>query len=169
MARVEADAEPRVPVERVDEDRELVDRAADRAAGAGGVLEQEPGRVGAAVEHLSSAGTQRSTPAFKPGAEVRADVEDDAVGLDRAGRVDGRAHRRAALAVDRLVRRREVAEVERVHEHGADPGLGSPLAEAREILLGVLGEAPRARALGEELHRVGADLGRPVERALDPA
>ena len=56
-----------------------------------------------------------------------------------------------------------------MHEHGADPRLGAPLAEAREILLGVLGEVPRARALREQLHRVGADLGRPVERPLDPA
>ena len=68
-----------------------------------------------------------------------------------------------------LVGRGEIAEVERVHEDGADPRLGAPLAEAREVLLGVLGKVPPARALREELHRVGADLDRPVERALDPA
>ena len=56
-----------------------------------------------------------------------------------------------------------------MHEHRADAGFGTPLAEAGEILLGVLGEAPRARALREELHRVGADLDRAVERALDPS
>ena len=56
-----------------------------------------------------------------------------------------------------------------MHEHGADPRLGATLAEAGEILLGMLGEAPRARALREQLHGVGADLDRPVERALDPA
>jgi hypothetical protein len=100
---------------------------------------------------------------------VGADVEDDAVGLDRAGRVDGRAHRLEALAVDDLVRRREVAEVERVHEHGADPRLGAPLPKAREILLGVLREAPGTRALREQLHRVRPDLDRPVESALDPS
>ena len=56
-----------------------------------------------------------------------------------------------------------------MHEHGADPCLGAPLPEAREILVRMRGEAPRARALGEQLHRVRADLDRPVERALDPA
>ena len=50
------------------------------------------------------------------------------------------------------------------------PGLASRRSRKRvEVLLGVLGEPPRARALGEELHGVGADLDRPVERALDPA
>ena len=45
-----------------------------------------------------------------------------------------------------------------MHEHGADARLGAPLAEAGEILLGVLGKAPHARALREELYGVGADL-----------
>ena len=116
------------------------------------------------------AGTQRFDARFQAGAEVRADVEDDAVRLDRDTR-----HRRSsassstALAVDRPVVRRQVAEVERVHEHRADARFRAPFAEAGEILLGVLGEAPRARALREELHRVGADLDRAVERALDPS
>ena len=56
-----------------------------------------------------------------------------------------------------------------MHEHRADARLRAPLAEPGEILLGVLGEAPHARALREELHGVGADLDRVVERALDPA
>ena len=67
VAGVEADAEPRVAVERVDERRELVDRAADRAAGAGRVLEQEPRLLGAAVEHLRGAPARtRFRPASKP-------------------------------------------------------------------------------------------------------
>ena len=113
------------------------------------------------------AGTQRFTPAFKPGAEVRADVEDDAVRLDRARGVDGRAHRRTALGVDRPVLRRQVAEIERVDEHRADVRFLAPLSEPGEILFRVLGEAPHARALREELYGVGADLDRVVEGALD--
>ena len=42
VARVETDPEPGVAVEPVDEGRELVDRAAQRPSGAGGVLEDEP-------------------------------------------------------------------------------------------------------------------------------
>ncbi len=56
-----------------------------------------------------------------------------------------------------------------MHEDGADPRLGAPLAEARQILLRMLGEVPPARALREELHGIRSDLGRAVERALDPA
>ena len=117
-----------------------------------------------------SAGTQRSTPAFEArrrGASRRG---------RRRRRPRSRRPRRRSSASSRgscrrssVVRGREVAEVERVHEHGADALPPPPLAEAGEILLGVLGEAPRARALREELHGVGADLDRPVERALDPA
>ncbi len=39
VAGIETDAEVRVPPEPIDEDGKLVDRAADRAAGAGRVLE----------------------------------------------------------------------------------------------------------------------------------
>ena len=117
----------------------------------------------------SSAGTQRASPASNPVPEVRADVEDDAVSLDRARGVHGGAHGLDALVVHRLVRRGEIAEIERMHEHVLDPRLGPPLPEASEILLRVDGEVPRPGALGEQLHRVGADLGRPVDRPLDPA
>ena len=66
VARVEADAEPRVPVEPVDEDRELVEGAPDRAARAGGVLEAEPVSSRQRSRTDSSAGTTRSSPASKP-------------------------------------------------------------------------------------------------------
>ena len=56
-----------------------------------------------------------------------------------------------------------------MHEDRADPRLGAPLAEARQILLRMLGEVPRARALRKELHGISSDLGRPVDRTLDPA
>ena len=42
VARVQADPEARMPVEAVEDRRELVDRPADRAARAGRVLEHEP-------------------------------------------------------------------------------------------------------------------------------
>ena len=45
VARVEADAEPRVPVEALDEDGELFERASDRAARAGGSAPDRPGRA----------------------------------------------------------------------------------------------------------------------------
>ena len=47
------------------------------------------------------------------------------------------------------------------------PGRFPALPEGGEVGGVVLREAPRPRALCEELDRVGADLDRPVERPLD--
>src|SRR5829696_750862 len=168
MARVEADPQPRMALEGVEDDGELVDRAADRAAGAGRVLEQEPRRLGAAVEHLAERGQRALQARLEAGAEMGADVDDDSVRFDRARGVDCRAHGLDALAVDHLVRRRQVAEVESMDEHRADPALASPLPEPREIFLRMLWISPGARALREELDRVRSDLDRSVEGALDP-
>src|SRR5919197_6028888 len=52
MAGVEAEPEPRVVVEAVVDRGELGNGAADRAAGAGGVLHQEPSAVVAPLEAL---------------------------------------------------------------------------------------------------------------------
>src|SRR3990170_8545533 len=103
MARVEADAEAGMSVERIEENRELVDRAADRPARAGGVLEQQPGRVRATVENLPQGRDAPLDAGLEPRAKMRADVEDDTVRPDRARSIDGGTHRRAALAVDRPV------------------------------------------------------------------
>ena len=105
----------------------------------------------------------------EPGAEMRADVDDDAVGGDRAGGIDGLRHRLDGLVVLRLVGRREVDQIDGVDEDRADVRLLAALAEALEVGRIVLGEAPGARTLREELQRLGAHLRRAVEAALDPA
>ena len=97
---------------------------------------------------------------------MRADVEDHALGMDGARRVDGRAHRVDALRVDRVVGRREVDEVEAVHED-RQARLLAPLAETLENLGIVIREAPRARALHEELHRVCVHPDGVVQGFLD--
>ncbi len=100
VARVEADPEPRVVVEAVVDRGELVGRAADRAAGAGRVLHQEPEVVVRQLEQLPQRGNDPLEPGLESGAEMRADVEDDALGPDRVGRLERRAHRRDRLVVD---------------------------------------------------------------------
>ena len=114
VARVEADAEPRVAVEGVDEGGELVDRAAHRPSRAGGVLEDEPESLVRELEQLAERRHRALYPAREPLAEVRADVEDDPVGADR-GAVSSDARIAVdGLPVDRPVGRCEVDEVERV-------------------------------------------------------
>jgi hypothetical protein len=56
-----------------------------------------------------------------------------------------------------------------VHEDRADAGLGAARAERLQDCRVVLREAPRARALREQLHRVRTDLDSLVERARDAA
>ena len=90
-----------MPVEALVDRRELVDRAADRAAGAGRVLHQEPRRVGAELEHLLHRRQHALEAGFEPAAEMRADVEDDAVRADRAGDLHRVPHRGDRLLVDR--------------------------------------------------------------------
>src|SRR6266480_2154918 len=82
MTGVEADAEPLVSAQGVVEGGELVDRTADRVAGAGRVLDQQPGGVRATFERLSQRRDSALQADLEAGALVRADVEDNPVGLD---------------------------------------------------------------------------------------
>ena len=104
VARVEAEPELRVAVKAVEERGELVDRTADRAAGPGRVLEQEPRRALTGGERLFERRCRVLEAGLETGAEVGADVEDDAVGLDRAGDADRVQQGVARLLPERLVR-----------------------------------------------------------------
>ena len=169
MARVEADAQPRVAVEPLDKRHELVDRAPDRGAGAGRVLDQQPGVAVAALEDLGQRRDRAVEAGLETRPEVRADVEDDPVRADRGRRVDGAAHRPDRLLVDLVVGRGEIAEVERVADDAADARFGATLAELRDCLRLVLGRPPHPRALREHLHAVAADRLDAVDGGVDPA
>jgi hypothetical protein len=97
MAGIEADTEPFVAPDSVHDQHELVERASDRSAGAGRVLDEEPRAFVAALEHLLDRRHRPFEAGVEAGAEMRADVEDDPVRLDRAGCVHGRSHRLDAL------------------------------------------------------------------------
>ena len=120
---------------RVEERGELVDRASDRPAGAGGVLQQQPGRVRAELESFLQRRHAPFHADFDARAEMRADVEDDAVGVDRAGDLHRVAQCGARLLVDLVVGRSEVDEIERVREHaaGCDTELRAALLERSKL------------------------------------
>src|SRR4051812_35301879 len=169
VARVEADAQPLVLSERRVERGQLVDRTSDRVACARRVLDQEPGRVRAPLQHVEKRRYRALEAGLETRALVRADVEDDAVRVDRAGDVHSVLERRARLVVDLVLGAREVGQVEGVAEDSADPRFGSPLLEALEVGRVVVRRAPRARALREDLDAVAADRLDPVDRGMDPA
>src|SRR5256714_15047767 len=98
---------------------------------------------------------------------MRADVEDHGVGADRAGRVHRRAERGDALLVEVVLRAREVEQIERMDGDRADSQLLAPRAEGLEVGRVVLGKAPGASALHEQLHGVHAEAMRVVERLPD--
>ena len=94
VARVETETEPRVSTECLDERRKLIDRTADRRARPGGVLHQQPRIAFAVLEDLRHRRDDTLEARVESRAEMRADVKDHAVGLDRNSRV----HRRACTA-----------------------------------------------------------------------
>ena len=97
-------------VEAFGEDGELVHGTADRPAGSGRVLEQEPGGAFAGVQRLLEGRRRLIQPPVETGAEVGADVEHDPVGLDRTGDLDGLQLARGLP--DLRVRRGEVDQVD---------------------------------------------------------
>ena len=141
-----------MPVEPIHQHRELLQRAPDRAAGAGRVLHQEPGRLRAVLEDLLHGRDDTLQPGLEARAEMRADVEDHPLRPDRRGGVHRRAHGRDALLVELVVGAGEVDEVEGVDDGRADPELLTPLAERGEVGRIVIGEAPGAGALDEQLN-----------------
>src|SRR5688572_5848838 len=169
MARVEAEAELRVPVQPVVDGRELVDGAPHRVPGACRVLQEEPGRPLTFGERGLERRGGSLEPCLEARAEVGADVEDDAVGFDRARDGDGVEQRVARFLPQRVVRRPQVDEVERVADDRPDLLLLAPLAEAHDVLHGVVRGTPGTRALREDLDGLAAALDRPVDRRVDPS
>src|SRR5438132_14252917 len=100
MARVETDAQALVPSECDEDGGELVERAADRPTGAGGVLHQHPGAVVAPVEHLLECGDEALEACLEAGAGMGAVAEDGCLGFDRTGSVDRLAHPVDALPAE---------------------------------------------------------------------
>ena len=156
-----------MPVERVAQSRELVDRATDRRPGAGGVLHAEPEVVGRELENLPQGTRDDVERLVESVTEVRSDVEDDSLCADRLRGLHRRSERLERLRADLVVPTREVHEVERVTHHGAYPGLLPALSEPVDLVRRVGRRAPHPRALREHLHGVAADLLDAVDRLGD--
>jgi hypothetical protein len=170
VAGIEAEAEAWMSPEPVDDRRELVDGASDRSARAGRVLDEKVRLAGAPLERgLERCRHAIESAALQPGAEMGSDMEDDAVRSDGTRRLGCGQERRRALLVEIPFLTREVDEVERVDEDATHLDLGPAGATRGENGRVVVGEAPRAGALDEELDGVRADLDRSVDGSFDAA
>ena len=83
----------------------------------------------------------------------RARVDDDGVRADRVADAQRVGQRGERLGADLRVLRGAVEEVDGMDQDGADLARRHRLAEAREVLLAVVGRAPGARRLVEDLDR----------------
>src|SRR3954468_11966245 len=101
-----------MPVEAIEQRLQLVERPADRAAGAGRVLDQKPRVAVAALEDLRERAAGAGERGPEPCAQVGADVEDDAVGADRVPGRNGGLECSDRLLADPPAGGRGVAEVD---------------------------------------------------------
>ena len=170
VARVEANGDALIAVERAEHLRDLLEPRADAATEPGVVLDQQPGvfRV-RALEHVTDVLGDRRQPCLKPGALVRSRMEDHAVdaqlvrGLEVAGE---RAFR--ALAQRRVVAG-QVDQVDGVKVERRVAVLRGRLLEGRDPVLVELGRPPEAGRRRVDLyglrpHRFGA-----LVRQVQPA
>src|SRR5215203_431457 len=169
VARVQTDTEARMPVEPIEDDGKLLDGPADRSTRPGRVLHQQPCRVRAPVEDDTQRRDHPVEARVHAGAEMRPDVEHDAVGIDRAPHVHRVRQRRHRLLVEVVLRRGQVDQIERVAQHAAERRRRALLLEALEVRGRMVRRPPHARALREDLHRVGAHLHGSLDRRVDAA
>ena len=168
MAGVEADPDAVAAAGGVEQRLELLERAAEGAAGAGGVLEVERALVGLGqrfVDDLAGALDRLGDVAGLRGAGVQhhADSADPVADSQRLGQ------RRERLLAHLAIGRGAVDQVDRVDEDGLDSARAHRLAELREVILGVGGGPPHARRLAEDLDRVAVALDPALDRAVEAA
>src|SRR3954447_165101 len=162
-AGVQADPEALVASGGVDERRELVEGAPERAARAGGVLEMEGAAV--ALGQRLADDLPRARNRGLDAAGLRGPgVEHDAARAELVARLQRDDEGVARLAAHRAVGRRGVEEVHGMDEQRVDPAAALGLVVGGDLLVGVDRRPPGARALVEELDRATALLTAALDR-----
>ena len=167
VAGVEAHAEPRAAACRLDQRRQLLEGAAERAAGAGRVLEVQRATVGLRQrlrDHLTGARDRladvavlaepgcSTTPVAPIASPTRSECVSEASDFSRI----------SGSSEAQLSSRRRGSARRRSRWPRAPPGTG-------EVVLGVVGRSPHARRLVEDLDRLGIEFGAALDRLLEPA
>ena len=121
MAGVEADGEPLAAAGLLDQARELLEGAAERAAGAGRVLEVQRAVLGLGQRLGDRFGGAGEGLVDRPAAlQRRAGVQHDAGRAERVARLQRGGQRRQRLVADLPVLGGAVEEIDGVDEHRID-------------------------------------------------
>jgi hypothetical protein len=166
MARIQTHSQPSRAAGRVQQFGQLLERAAQRAARAGGVLEVKRAPVGLGqrlLDHLPGP-RDRLTDIAVLG---RPRMEHDRHGADalaNAQRMDQRGQR---LLPDLGILRAAVEQVDGVDQDRLDRAVGTGIAKGAEVVLAVRGRPPHARRLVEDLNRLAPALDAPLDRSCE--
>ena len=168
VTRIEAHSQPPAPAGRGKQLGQLLQRAPERAAGAGGVLQVQlaPLAFGQCAANRLSRAPDRVGRVPPLG---RAGVQDHAA---RAERLAGsqRVHERGQrFRADLGVLAGAVQQVNGVDQHRVDRAVSHRAAEGLNVGLAVRGRSPHARGLVEDLDRATAALDAAFDRSRQPA
>ena len=163
MAGVQAHADAIVCTGGVQQLRELLERAPERAAGAGGVLQVQLTAlaVGQRLRDRLPGARDRLAHVTRLG---RAGVQHHPGRADRLTDAQGVRERFQRLGADVGVLAGAVEQVDGMDQHRFDRAVVHRRAERCEVLLRVGGRAPHARGLIEYLNRLTAAFDAALDR-----
>ena len=172
MTRVQAHADARVAVHRVDDRRELAEAGAERGALARRLFEQHHRAATAprAEQFEQCVGNQREAAGGIAGC-IAAGMQHHAEQAERLGAIELVAHRLERLAAERGVAGGEIDQIAAVRHHWRDARRLDASAELADFLRRQRPAAPLAGILREDLQRLAAmddgALDRPRQTAGD--
>ena len=174
VAGVKAHAQPRLAAGALQQPRQLVEGAAQRAARAGGVLQVQlaalavplRGRCGERLADRLARARERLADVARLG---RARVQHHARGADRVTDAQRMSQRRERFRADVPILARAVEQVHRMDQHRVDRARAHRLAKRRHVLVAVGRRTPHARRLVEDLDRAAAALDAALDRLRQAA
>ena len=149
---------------------ELLERAPERAAGAGGVLEVQRAALGLRERRARKARRRARSPVPTSAGLRRARMHHDARARRSRRRRAGNGSARRATSRGSRVVGGAVEQVDGVDHHRADLARGERLAKAREVLVAVGGGSPHARGDWLKIWIARApERGPALDRAVEAA
>ena len=159
MARVEADGDPRIVIEALQQAGQLLERATERGALPGARLQQQLDLAGVICGRVETVpqGARRAIQGFRHRLALgRAGMDHDSRYTQARRNAKLGSQRVETVPVDALIEGCKVHQVDTVDEGRAKLALRTRGAEFVDRRVLVVGRAPAGRATGKELNWSGA-------------